>query len=222
MDKLIVNTQNKLLTVSGNALKVNWLYGYVTDGLVLLMDGIDKGGNDGNWTDLKDGHVFTPYGSPTFNSNHIYFDGTDDYLSNSSFTPISYGSGTIEIVVYNERTSGPAFVFAPKTSALMAHLYKNNFRIRSGTSGIRYDGVPAYASISATKYNGYANGVEITNTNTGYYSTSGSNYIGARNSNGMQAFFKGRIYSIRIYNRELTKAEVMNNWWIDNRRFNIQ
>lgn len=223
MDRLIANGQNKVLTVSGNALKINWLYGYVTNGLVLCLDGIDKGNSEGNWVDLVNGYVFEGFGVPTFNVDHVYFDGTNDYFKNTVFNYVGYTSGTIEVVVDNERTGTGSFVFSPKSAGLMAHLTSNNLRIRAGSSsGKRYDGVPAKASLSATVDHGYANGVEITTTSTGYYSPSGNaSYVGARYSNGVQGFFNGKIYSIRFYNRKLSYPEVLNNWWVDNQRFNI-
>ena len=63
---------------------------YVQDGLVLLLDGIDKGNVSGAWTDLIGGKSFTNHGA-TFNDDNVQFDGTDDYLDITAFsvpTPI--------------------------------------------------------------------------------------------------------------------------------------
>lgn len=45
---------------------------YVQDGLVLLLDGKNKGSDPTAWTDLVNGYVFTNHGA-TFNSDHVSF-----------------------------------------------------------------------------------------------------------------------------------------------------
>ena len=49
-------------------------------------------------------------------------------------------------------------------------------------------------------------------------SSSGTNYIGRRSTG---TYFKGNIYSIRVYDRVLTQEEVMQNYNADKLRFGI-
>ena len=58
---------------------------------------------------------------------------------------------------------------------------------------------------------------------THWDSISGGRTIGAKQhpSTGLGNFAKGKIYSIRIYNRILTEAEMRQNQRVDNERFNL-
>ena len=58
---------------------------YVTDGLVFWLDGIDKGGTTA-WVEKINNYSFENHGA-TFNTDHVYFDGVDDYLDSMSIDP---------------------------------------------------------------------------------------------------------------------------------------
>ena len=61
-------------------------------------------------------------------------------------------------------------------------------------------------------------------TNKGYMTGANSKIIvggSGRGASDIYDVFNGQIYSIRIYNRQLTEAEVLNNQRIDNTRFNL-
>lgn len=52
-----------------------------------------------------------------------------------------------------------------------------------------------------------------------WFLRTGGTFVGSRSINN--AFFKGTIYQIRIYNRALTQQEIINNQTIDMQRYNI-
>ena len=66
---------------------------------------------------------------------------------------------------------------------------------------------------------------EYRNINGVPQEVSGSqNYFGGSNkyiAGGYNTFFNGKIYSIRIYNRELSDEEIINNQKYDKFRFGL-
>ena len=193
---------------------------YVTDGLVLWLDGIEKGGTS-EWVDKVGGHVFTNNGA-TFNNDHVAFDG-DDFLTNTSFSPPSSGSGTIE-VVYDNGAFGTAsgMLFAGKTrSGLCFYVSsaKNVIFSIGATSRNKLVATVARSSTSISNARRYENGVAM-RTNGSDYCTgqNNTNHIGRRSTGN---YYTGKIYCIRIYNRQITEAEMLENLAVDNSRFNL-
>ncbi len=197
---------------------------YVQSGLVLHLDARSPGETEGAWTSLVGNHVFTNHGA-VFNDDHVLFDGVDDYLLNTSFTPPYAGSATIEMVYdcdANVFGVSAVCLFAGKTGGSLC------FYISSGTNIYWTNGTPgkitphvnyAKASVSISDARKYENGVAITHTSSNYLGgRDSSNYIGKRSSGNL---YKGKFYAIRIYNRQLTEAEVMQNLAVDNIRYQL-
>lgn len=191
---------------------------YVQDGLVLLLDGIDKGPDNSAWVDRINGHSFTNYGA-VFNSEHVYLDGSS-YLQNSSFDGISASVGTIEVVCEFENFTSTSVLFMGKSGCLSFGVYQQRYIWAAGSSFATYSGGSATAgstSISAAK--ALRNGAALTASSGDNWSGPNSyNWVGRRNSG---SYFQGKIYCIRIYNRQLTQEEIMANLSVDNERFNL-
>lgn len=206
---------------------------YVQNGLFLLLDGKNKGGTNGVWKTIAGtwtGYSFTNYGA-TFNKDHVYFDGVDDYLRCSSMGTATNlpqrTAGTVEVVYENENLGTYSVIFIPKqVSRLSAAINANNYFLycadntnsRSYTCPIVSE---SKASVSVSSARAYENGVAISrSSDKTYLSGVDSNYyyIGKRKSGN---HFKGKIYSIRLYSRQLTEAEVLQNLAVDNVRFNL-
>lgn len=200
---------------------------YVKDGLIFHLDGIDKGTNEGYWTDLIGGIKFPIQTDITFNSDNVYF-GTkaakltgDKGIGYNSFT-----ESTIEcvFVVYWTGQSDYTGIFIPEKKGLC--LFQTTWG-QFGTactgsgneeyaafvqpSDLRVTGKNVHVSVSKTV--GYTNGTLLTTTGSrryapGTYPQIGVNYI-------------GKIYSIRMYNRVLTEDERMQNYRVDLKRFNL-
>ena len=204
---------------------------YVQDGLLFLLDGKNKGNVSGAWTSVAGNtYSFTNHGA-TFGTDYVQFDGVDDYLQGSSpgssVVP-SRTAGTVEVVCDFEGSS-TGVIFYPRAN--------NKTCICFGTTAFYY-GVDntssrnyyyplrtlAKASWSVSSARRYENGVSmslsesknyVTGVNTSY------NLIGKRNNSTTPYFFKGKIYSIRVYTKQLTQAEVLQNLAVDNARFNL-
>ena len=197
---------------------------YVQSGLVLHLDAKQVGDTAGAWKSLVGDHVFTNYGA-VFNDGHVDFDGVDDYMKNTSFSPPASGTGTIEIVY--EADSGhykttQMVLFAGKTNAGLCYYLSgagNIYWSIGATSRRLYATTQAKASVSVSNARALENNVAMTYGSTNYLGGRDSNnYLGKRSSGN---FFCGKIYAIRIYNRQLTADEVAQNYAIDVLRFNL-
>lgn len=198
----------------------NWEY-YITDGRTLLLDGKSKGSTTA-WVS-KTGSVSFNKSGATFKENHVYFDGVDDYLYNTSFSPTGSGTGTIEVVIeddgFGTRT---ALVFMGKTNSGLGFgkTSANLILYSVGATGrARPVATVARASYSINASRRFENGVAMSTSGTDYWvGRVNTNFIGRRNSGN---YFKGKIYSIRMYNRLITKDEALRNLSIDNIRFRL-
>lgn len=191
---------------------------YVQDGLVLWLDGIDKGEENNAWVDKINGHSFINNGA-IFNPDHIYLDGAS-FLQNSSFDGISAGVGTIEVVCEFENFASTSVLFMGKSGCLSLGVYQQRYCWSAGVSYATYGGGSAAAgSISISGARALRNGLALTASSADNWTGPNPyNWIGRRNSG---SYFKGKVYCIRIYNRQLTMDEVMANLSIDNARFNL-
>lgn len=197
---------------------------YVQDGLVLHLDAKRRGGTAGVWTSLVGNHAFTNYGA-VFNDDHVYFDGVDDYMKNTSFSPPTVGVGTIEVVY--EADSGKykktaMVIFAGKTDGGFCYYLSSAGNIYwsiGKTSKPTYATTQAKASVSVSSARAMENNVAMTSASSNYLGNRDSNnYLGKRSSGN---FFGGKIYAIRIYNRQLTADEIANNYAIDVSHYNL-
>ena len=191
---------------------------YVSDGLVLWLDGKEKGGTT-TWVDKVSGYTFT-YGA-TFGDDCVEFDGVDDYLQGvspaASVIP-ARTAGTIEVVCdFTNFGVNPGCIFFPRANNKMGAYFGSTgwfFYGIDNTSARNYYcpiATLGKASFSASSARYYQNGSPMTlSSNMSYVSGVSTSYnlIGKRNNSSTPRFFKGKIYSIRIYNRQLTEADV--------------
>ena len=189
---------------------------YITDGLVFHLDGIDKGETQGAWTDLISGTVFE--GTAESQSNCFFFNNT--YLSNSSFSLGANSDYTVEIC-YKETVNQNGVLFCSGNNStgnifVAPHL---QLYMQKGRS-YKYDRViNTKYSLSINAERCIQNMVEKSYNKVGSAYVNSRTNIGCRYSGGYNIFFMGYIYSIRVYNRNLTEAEILNNQKVDNKRF---
>jgi hypothetical protein len=219
----------------------------VRNGLVLFLDAANRKSfaNTGTiWTDLSGlGNNGTLTNGPLYSSNTggtIVFDGVDDYINGSSFTPNitnktlsgwvklssttqqggglinlqSDSGGTFDAIVYNETNNGWGF--------------GSDFGNRTGWSGVKETSTTEWINIVATyenlNYKMYRNGVLIytlTSFNVLNFNFSSKSLVGYRHTGGSNAILAGNIAQVSIYNRALSAAEVLQNFNAMRGRFNI-
>lgn len=198
---------------------------YVTDGLILWLDGYDA--SSSLWTDKVGGREFTLVNCIVL-QNGVVFNGTSAY---GICHDDAFGGQTIEVAIRDNATTNWAPIFAQQSIATKQNiiLYLNN----TGTIATRATDtvVPqrsyarqSIASISALQDGTYAlvNGNEAKGTTADLrqFSRTGELVLGKRQSDST-VYFNGTIHAIRVYNRKLSKAEMLNNQRLDNSRFNL-
>lgn len=197
---------------------------YIQDGLVFHLDGKKKLNSDGKWHSLVGNFAFTNYGA-TFNDDHVWFDGVDDYLVRTSTSNIqTSSSGTIEVVYEGTKQSFGTIIRTSSNGQVAYASYSSGTKVIWTTGNPMravYTNPPIKGTVSLCIAQGIANGLAMGTSGTNYYSRiSGGVFIGRNGASGTSPF-SGKIYSIRMYNRNLTVEEVLQNQSVDNIRFNL-
>ena len=202
---------------------------YVTDGLIFWLDGINQGGVTGEWKDLIGGKIFT-LTNCTQDANSVYFNGSSSYGRTLGAVSSDWSTETIELAQSGASTTGATrgVLYPVNTSPVgigMAFSTSNNFigyRI-DGISQSRGTGLKGTGSISINGSACVVNGVSKSQaSSTNYYvNTSEYTYLGVRFLSAFNGYFKGKMHSLRIYNRRLSVAEMQHNQAIDVERFGI-
>lgn len=192
---------------------------YVQDGLVFQLDGIDKGNVEGAWVDRKAGKEFT-LNNCIVNSDNIEFNGTDSSAVYNQL--LDFGTTTTLEVVYIRETNGGTIISSgSKVQLIVVHDstgYGNRFFTGNQVTGTTLPDTTTIHTLSIpTSGRPILDQIAQPKTYKKFYSVSDTNtYVG-----GNPSYLKGKLYSIRIYNRNLTQAEMIKNQMIDIQRFNI-
>lgn len=218
---------------------------YVQSGLVFHLDGILQGSNPNAWTDLIGNIVFSNNGAVK-NGKGWYFDGASCFEGANNTPSFDPSANTIEVCFESELTNTTYYLFMDGEGQIMFNYiydYKTkDFYVTKGTqaSGTGFGALRPSTNDSRDNGNGkkiisyngkaqstsgagYINGIEGFPTSLSNTSVSGYPRVGCRFRAGEYQqntnFFKGTIYSIRVYNRQLTTAEMLANQRVDNERF---
>lgn len=202
---------------------------YVTDGLVLWLDGINKGNTPNAWDDLISGYSFEDYyGQVVFGSDYVEFaDNKNCYLYNQDFDVPRYTDGTIEIV-YETNIAHAQILFCPKSQLSIAYgvgagsvIWVKNAMAGTRPNMYKYPRFTS-GSVSISLNSAYYDGAVQQNTGIDIWSDDdcASTAIGKTYYRDDRCF-GGKIYCIRIYNRQLTEAEVLANYAVDRSRFSL-
>jgi len=199
--------------------------GYISEGLVFHLDGINKGENNGEWTDLIGGIRYSNTNC-VFRENHIEFPSDSlGYLSTESPLAFHAETHTIEIVYDGVLTGQHRFLFhANLSSGIMADYASSNIFVLSANVARK-----TYTPITTTGVSRLSMNVdravqnleELVSPGNNYFDASSLGYIGRRDGSTESQKFVGKMYSVRIYSRKLTKAEMFQNQLYDAIRFNL-
>lgn len=209
--------------------------GYITNGLVAHWDGIDKNNNNDSWKwgDLVGGNVGSAIKASIFNHGGDYaLFANGNYLDLQTYIPVTETNYTIEVCY--EKSASPTkevLLISGKSAtdayAVFATWGTNGDYIITGrnenetkcwvNSGV----YPQTASV-VNQLKCVINGQSaMESTDTNYYTgPADKQRIGAGQTKTPYAF-TGKIYSIRIYNRSLSHAEILNNQSYDKIRFGL-
>lgn len=194
---------------------------YVQDGLVLHLDGINKGATSGRWTSLVGNAYCVLTTHSTSESNSILMDGAG-YLTVTNPVTTGYSSGTIEVCAVNGNTNTTAFYYG--TSGRLSFMLSGAgycFGVTSSNNQWSTDKVAKFTA-SANSSRLMVNGVVGGTLSSNNFADASATTIGGRaGTGGSRYYVDGRIHSIRIYNRQLTEAEMLQNQKVDDARFGL-
>jgi len=201
-------------------------YGYLPDGLKYFWDGIDKGRNAGGWTDLVSGLYLASTGATSL-AKGWRVDDDASYLGGTGVSiDAPLDTSTIEFV-FKERThaSNYGFIFYPSgTTNIAGILFTNRLIIGVSPNTYRYTLAnpqeDVMHSISASKARAYFNGGALSYaSSSGNPASTNGTWMFSRESLGSYHSFRGDIYCVRIYDKQLTEAEVIDNYAADKVRY---
>ena len=201
--------------------------GYIQDGLIFHLDGINKGTTDPTkWVDLVGGVLFTNNGAINEATYWQFNNTTSTYLGlrNDDELLFPYLTHTIEVCFEKEKENG--LIFITKTADNIAFgMEGNNIVWLNGSLKNIWDGVNARLGIHTISVSQNIALQDLIHnltkgTKMDAWSLPSFNGIGYR-SNNANFQFKGKIYAIRIYNRLLTEDEMRHNQLVDNERFQL-
>ena len=219
----------------------------VTNGLVLALDAADKNsyiGSGTSWRDLSgNNYTSTLTNGPTFSNSNvgsILFDGTNDYVVSSNFTPnfsTKTLSGWVKLssvsqqgggVVTLQSTDGLVFDSIVYNETGQGWGFGSNGFSRTNWSGVSETSTSVWVNITATyensNYRMYRNGILIyTLTSFGAlnFNFNSNVQLAYRHLGGGSAFLAGNIANTFVYNRILTGTEILQNYNATKTRFGL-
>ena len=201
---------------------------YVQDGLVLLLDGIrnTRSGHSTNtnvWEDLSENNYDVTMKNITINENNMYFSGDTSIMYSSN----NIDAVSVEMVLeLEESPQGEQYI------ASFGSLYKilawspdvKGFSLGHGKKSYLVENLYKKNSISV-QYSPdamYLNSKKLENSvvSTSWSAVPKYPFMISAYSSGYYKL-KGKIYSIRVYNRALTQDEINHNYEMDKKRFGI-
>ena len=221
--------------------------GIVQNGLVLNLDAAVDASYDGGttWRDLEGDNNGTLTNGPTFdktNGGSIVFDGSDDYIQSSVLTSLVTGNGTFNIwlkwtaevfAMFHIKSGygGGNYTNGEYWGVYANHAVGTYLRFHSGagygTSNINLGLTSGdWCNITIT-YNGsggsgkvYANGSFISNASwTAFNTPDGDIRFGSGGYASVN--YSGQYGLINMYDRELSAAEVLQNYNATRHRFGV-
>lgn len=201
---------------------------YLTDGLISMFDYTSA--TENTWKDIVSGDVFNSNNPITLDSNGVpYFNGENWYKGKYRNNDSSLC--TIEVVFKSEKIKEYTIYaedgITTSSNKLFVLTSNNNNFYFSGQTPNANSYIPKISSytkddlICLSRTINYClwNGSDLTASTAGYISLQNTNnsYIGTKKE--FLNPFKGKIYCIRIYNRILSKSEIIYNQQIDAIRF---
>ena len=200
---------------------------YVQDGLVLLLDGIEntRGGHSAStnvWEDLSGNNYDVTMENIQINNNNMYFSGDTSIM----YSLNNINAVSVEMVLELEETEQiEQYIayFGSIDKILAWSPTENAFSLGNKKKRYSIDKLYKLSSISV-QYNPdamYLNSkkLELNVGSESWMYSSQYPFMISGYSGGWR--MKGKIYSIRVYNRALTQEEINHNYQMDKKRFGI-
>ena len=224
----------------------NHINGYTRKNIYVWLDGYANNGATRNnttttWKDLALRHNELTISGSTWGVDNLSFDGSNDYAYKSSGANFNItNKHTIEVVLKPEkRDASYQMIFSTVNTGTGVQQYGSLWI--SNTYQIGYDFGDSSSKMSTTRmdyttsdvgktlsytstrndrtYKLYKNNLLQKNLNFAFDARTPNPaiYVG-----GQYNYFKGKIYSIRVYNNELTEEQLLHNYEYDKQKFNLE
>ena len=214
---------------------------YVQSGLAFHLDCRNRGGQSGHWIDRIGNVDFTLGSGVTEADAGVEFDGTANAkgvgnTSGLNITSLNDG-GTIEAAFIAEALQAPILSNTVEggiglelayASNAQGNVARNRFASASATDWSKVfaaivDIDDAYQCISMNYDRAIVNGVKATARYNSWSAIDNTAVfaIGYRAYKENAYYLNGKIFGIRVYNRKLSESEQMQNYMIDQKRYNI-
>ena len=218
----------------------------VTSGLVLYLDAANSKSYPGSgttWTDISGGgNIGTLAGGPTFATTSggiISFDGSNDIVTIPNNLSLDTQTPTVEVWVRTNATNQNGFWFEKgavntqyalfqEAGLIQWRMYIGGITQLSTTTAVYMNNSNWYQVVGTFTTGSrklYINGVLVSSdAQTGTIATnSGGMSLGAYGgATGTHAYFyNGSLAICRVYNRELSAAEILQNFNAMRGRFNV-
>lgn len=218
----------------------------VTSGLVLYLDAANSKSYPGSgttWNDVSGGgNVGTLAGGPTFSTTSggiISFDGSNDIVTIPNNVSLDTQTPTVEVWVRTNATNQNGFWFEKGYVNSQYSLFQEGGSIQwrmyiggitqLSTNTATYMNTSSWYQVIGTFTTGrrrlYINGVLVnsdTQVGTINNDTGGMSLGAFGGTSGTNAYFyNGSLSICRVYNRELSAAEILQNFNAMRGRFNV-
>ena len=201
---------------------------YINDGMILLLDGLQntREGHSAStnvWEDLSGNNYDVTMENIQINNNNMYFSGTNSKM----YSENNINAVSVEMVLELEETEQieQYIAYFGSTDKILAWSpTENAFLLGNNKKRYSIDKLYKLSSISV-QYNPdamYLNSKELgLNVGSeGWMYGQKYPFMISGYSNGWR--MKGKIYSIRVYNRALTQEEINHNYMVDKARYGIK
>ena len=208
----------------------------VSDGLVLCLDAANAksySGSGTNWKNLTGTSIDgTLTNGPTFsgdNLGYLLFDGTNDHISFSSYSQPAYSTSTSftwYVWVYPTTTGNEQLILGNRGNDLdFTKLTVNTFEYYSDNFGPTMT-INKWQNICVTKngtsFTYYKNGSSTATETSTITKTSTDFFVGGDPRPSSTAECSNcRIAAVLVYNKALTAAEVLQNYNVYKKRYNL-
>jgi hypothetical protein len=201
----------------------------ITNGLLLNLDSTFIGsysGSGSSWKDLSgNGNNALLFNNPIFNVS-LTFDGVNNYAEASTITPFGLDPFTISVWFKTDGSQTTNASIICVSNAASANNWQLSF---TSNTLVFFTNASSTIQTTYTPDDEWVNVVVVRNSlntdDTKIYINGVLNASGAANSDfsdlsgirigmnrGSNAFFKGRVASVQLYNRSIDESEILNNY----------
>ena len=201
---------------------------YINNGMILLLDGISNTRNGHSastnvWEDLSGNNYDVTMENITINDNNMYFSGDTSIM----YSLNNIDAVSVEMVLELEESpkdSQHIAAFGSRDKILAWTPSVKGFSLGNGKKRYLLEDLYKKSSISV-QYNPdvmYLNSKKLDNSvkSDSWSAVPKYPFMISGYANGWRV--KGKIYSIRIYNRALTEDEINHNYIVDKVRYGIK